>query len=607
MKCIKIILVVALFYHGQLFLVNPLWAQNAKPNVILVITDDQGYGDIAAHGNKQIKTPHLDAFYKESFHLTDFHVSPTCAPTRAALMTGRDANSTGVWHTVGGWSLLREEEKTMADMFSEAGYITGAFGKWHLGDNYPYRPEDRGFDEVVRHGGGGVQQTPDYWGNTYFNDTYFHNGKPEKYEGYCTDVFFNEAIGFIEKNHNKPFFCYIAPNAPHGPYNVPTEYYDLYKNLDESVLKDTQKRFYGMITNIDDNFGKLREALERLKVADNTILIFMTDNGTAAGYYNKANSITGFNAGMRGTKGSEYEGGHRVPFFIYWKDGKIDVAKDIDALTAHVDVLPTLASLCGISLPRGAKKLRGQSLVPILKNPEQELDRMLISDSQRLQKPKKWKNSSIMDDKWRLINGKELYNLDRDPGQQKDVSGQHSQRVSSMRSFYESWWEEVSVEFDEEIYFKLGLENENPLTLTAHDTHTLEGGQPWNQIQIRNGADGSGYWSVDIMEAGEYEISLRRYPIESGLRINEQIDGISTKELPGLEFNIPAGKSLKYIKATMRIGKDIQKEVNVSDKDVQAIFKLPLKAGKTKLYASFIDKDGKENTAYYVYVEKIRP
>ena len=402
MKFIKLALVVLVILTSCTSKkeTNSVSEKKSKPNVIIVITDDQGYGDVGALGNTIIKTPNIDDFHKESYHLTDFHVGPTCAPTRSGLMTGRYANSTGVWHTVGGWSLLRENEKTMADMFTEAGYKTGAFGKWHLGDNYRFRPEDRGFQETVMHGGGGVQQTPDYWNNTYFNDTYFHNGNPQKYEGYCTDVFFGEAISFIELNKDKPFFCYIAPNAPHGPYNVPVEYYNLYKDLGEDVLDDTQKRFYGMITNVDDNFGKLRETLKNLNIADNTILIFMTDNGTSSGFhYNKNKQIsTGYNAEMRGTKGSEYEGGHRVPFFIHWKDGNISRTKDFSQITSQLDILPTLAELCGIELPKNHLAIDGQSLVPLFREESTNLNRMLVTDSQRVQNPEKWKNSAVMQD-----------------------------------------------------------------------------------------------------------------------------------------------------------------------------------------------------------------
>lgn len=579
----------------------------SKPNVILIMTDDQGYGDIGAHGNTVIKTPNLDSFYTESYHLTDFHVGPTCAPTRSALMTGRFTNRTGVWHTVGGWSLLREGEKTLADMFAEGGYKTGAFGKWHMGDNYPFRPEDRGFQEVVMHGGGGVQQTPDYWNNDYFDDTYFHNGKPEKYKGYCTDVFFGEATRFIKENKDEPFFCYIAPNAPHGPYNVPLEYYNLYKDLGKDVLTDTQKRFYGMITNIDENFGSLRSTLRELNIADNTILIFMTDNGTSAGYrFNKKNNTTtGFNAEMRGTKGSAYEGGHRVPFFIHWKDGDLSEAKDVNELTAQIDIMPTLAELCGISLPKGHKAIDGKSIVSMLKKPESTDDRMIITDSQRLQVPVKWRNSSVMQNKWRLINGKELYNIAQDKGQKNDVAEKFPERVVSMRAFYEVWWKDVSIDFEEEIYFKVGLDVENPITLTAHDVHADNGQQPWNQLYIRKGSKGSGYWSIDVKKEGDYEVSLRRYPVEADLLINTTVEEITTAQLPGLENNIPAGKNFNYTKASIVIGDQIKEEVKVLETDKSVNFKVHLKAGKTRMNASFFNSKGEENVAYYVYLNRL--
>ena len=239
------------------------------------MTDDQGYGDIAAHGNPWIKTPELDKLHSESVRLTDFHVGTTCTPTRAGLLTGRNCNEVGAWHTVGGRSLLNLEETTLAEVLKENGYKTAMFGKWHLGDNSPYLPNNRGFDETLIHGGGGVGQTPDYWDNDYYDDTYYRNGIPEKFEGYATHIWFNEAISFIKKEKNKPFFCYISTNAPHSPFHVPDKYSELYKNIDGVP----EPNFYGMITNIDENIGRLRKILEKNGLSKNTILIFLTDNG----------------------------------------------------------------------------------------------------------------------------------------------------------------------------------------------------------------------------------------------------------------------------------------------------------------------------------------
>jgi len=196
------------------------WSERKRPNVILVMTDDQGYGDLACLGNSVIKTPNLDRLYAKSIRLTNFHVDPTCTPTRSALMTGHYSSRTGAWSTFMGRSLLRKDEVTMGDVFTAGGYRTGIFGKWHLGDNYPFWPHDRGFGEALIHGGGSIGEAPDYWDNNYFDDTYFNNGKAEKFKGYCTDVWFNEAIKFIEANNDRPFFCYISTNSPHGPLNI---------------------------------------------------------------------------------------------------------------------------------------------------------------------------------------------------------------------------------------------------------------------------------------------------------------------------------------------------------------------------------------------------
>src|SRR5262245_5713972 len=201
------------------------------PNVVVILTDDQGYGDLSCHGNTVLKTPNLDRLHGRSVRLTNFHVDPTCSPTRAALMTGRYSSRTGVWHTIMGRSILRRDEVTLAELFARAGYRTGIFGKWHLGDNFPYRPQDRGFHDCVVHGGGGVGQTPDFWGNRYFDDTYLENGRPRRFAGYCTDVFFDQALAFLDRHKARPFFLYLATNAPHAPYRVPERYRQVYRKL----------------------------------------------------------------------------------------------------------------------------------------------------------------------------------------------------------------------------------------------------------------------------------------------------------------------------------------------------------------------------------------
>jgi len=550
-----------------------------KPNVILVMTDDQGYGDLACLGNKFIKTPTLDRLYKQSVHLRNFHVGPTCAPTRSALMTGRYCNRTGVWHTIGGRSLLRKDEVTLADVFKEGGYRTGIFGKWHLGDNYPFRPEDRGFEEVLVHGGGGVGQTPDYWGNDYFDDTYWHNGVPTKYEGYCTDVWFEGALKFIEKNKKDPFFCYLATNAPHSPYHVAKKYSQMY---DDKVVPGAN--FYGMITNIDENMGRLLEMLKALDLERDTVLIFMTDNGTSGGYRNGK----GYNAGMRGVKGSEYEGGHRVPCFIRWPGGGLKPPADIDHIAAHVDIMPTLIDICGLKTP-AKNKLDGVSLLPLLKDPGKRWpERVLITDSQRVEHPQKWRKCAVMTDRWRLIDGKELYDMSADPGQKNDVAQENAEVAARLRNAYESWWADVSKRFDEYCEIIIGSDKENPARITCHDRHE-EGLVPWNQKGICKGQGGNGFWAIEVERAGRYEISLRRWP--------EELDKPITAA-------IPRSVAIEAVTARLKIADvDMTKPIEPEDKAVT--FNVELKAGKTRMQTWFTKKDGDSLGAYYIYVKRL--
>ncbi|OVE82718.1 hypothetical protein BVY04_00170 [bacterium M21] len=373
-----------------------------KPNVIIVITDDQGYGDLGCHGNPIVKTPNIDSFYQDSVRLTIYHVDPTCSPSRSALLTGRYSNRVWVWHTTQGRSMLRAREKTMADVFSQNGYATGFFGKWHLGDAYPYRPEDRGFSHVVMYGGGAVGQTSDFWANDYFNDTYYVNGKWQKFKGFCTDIWFSEAQKFIQekKKTGKPFFAYITVNAPHGPLRAPRKYLDMYMNHPDLQNKKSCIPFFGMITNIDDNFGMLRDLLKKEGIDKDTILVFTTDNGTAGG--NVAHS-----AGMRGGKGSEYDGGHRVPWLMRWPNSKLSGGKDVDQLTAHLDILPTFIDMLNLQSPQ--IEFDGTTIREIIYGDKGKLhDRTLVVESQWIKDPEKWRKCSVMNDRWRLLNGKKL-------------------------------------------------------------------------------------------------------------------------------------------------------------------------------------------------------
>lgn len=537
-----------------------------KPNVVLIITDDQGYGDIGAHGNDVIKTPNLDDLFRRSVRLTDFHVDPTCSPTRAALMSGRYSTNAGVWHTICGRSIMDRDELTIAEIFKANGYRTGMFGKWHLGDAAPCRPQDQGFEIAVHHGGGGVGQTPDYWGNDYFDDTYWHNGTTQEHKGYCTDVWFEEASKFIDNSDDEPFFVYLSTNAPHGPYLVDEKYSDPY-----SELPNPTDKFLGMIANIDENVGKLVNKLRDNELENNTVFIFMTDNGTAQG-------AKVFNAGMRGKKGSEYDGGHRVPFYIHWPKGDLVGGRDVTQLSAHIDIRPTLVELCGLKEPSGPA-CDGTSLVKALRGDENTLrDRTLFVHSQRILHPKKWRKSSVMTEQWRLINGAELYDIQKDPGQEKDVAAENAAVVEQLRGSYDQWWKSLQPAIKRTVYVQIGSEAEPRTRLTAHDWLT-SGATPWHQNSIRAGAPRSGPWAVEVASEGKYEIVVSRWP----------------------EFT---NRSMEASSVRLTI-QGQEKTVSLDSEDSSARFELELKKGKTMLQTHLQSSDGKKRGAYYAYVKKI--
>ena len=568
-----------------------------RPNIVFVITDDQGYGDLGCHGNPIIQTPHIDRLHAESLRFTNYHVGPTCAPTRAGLMTGRYCNCTGVWHTIGGRSLLRADETTIADFFRAAGYRTGMFGKWHLGDNYPFHPHNRGFEEALYHGGGGVHQTPDYWCNSYFNDTYFRNGAPEKFRGYCTDIWFDEAQKFIERCADQPFFCYIATNAPHSPFNVPDPYRELY---DADDIPEPRKRFYGMISNIDENIGRLRTFLDQRGLSDNTLFIFMTDNGTAAGCRLDKNGFVqeGYNAGMRGVKGSEYDGGHRTPFFLHWSKGGYTEGRDIDTLTANIDFLPTLCDLCDVPLSDEAKsRLNGISLKPLMEGAATWPERVIVTDSQRVEYPVKWRKSATMTDRWRLINGGELYDIKTDLEQRDNIAHQHPDIVRELRAQYETWWDLVSERFDEDVPIPIATEHEPVSVITNHDWHNETSECAWHQGMIRKGMICNGRWTIEVPSEGDYTFELRRWPREENRPI--------VADIPGILTLYSGGNALPVTSARIRVD-DQHQEAAIAPTDHGVAFTFHLTPGEKHLETELTNGDLSLG-AYYVYVQKATP
>ena len=575
-------------------------ANAQRPNIVFVLTDDQGAGELGCYGNPVIQTPNIDGFYDESVHLTDYHVGPTCAPTRAGLMTGHYHNSTGVWHTIGGRSLLRKDEWCLATALSENGYTTGIFGKWHLGDAYPYRPQDRGFQQTAVHGGGGVAQTPDYWGNNYNDDTYCVNGTWTPFEGYCTDIWFDQALAFIEENRERPFFCYVSTNAPHSPFIVDEAYSDPY--VDQVETRD-RANFYGMITKIDENFGVLMQKLDEWGLSDNTILIFMTDNGTAAGATLDVDQfvVGGYNAGMRGIKGSPYDGGHRVPFFARWPAGGIGGERDVTALTANVDIMPTLLDLCGIA--PGEHTFDGTSLAPLLRDDQVAWpDRVMVTDSQRIATPIKWRQSATMTRRWRLINGKELYDILVDPEQRHDLAVECPEVVAQLREGYEAWWDKVSQQFESTIPITVGRAAGETVLLTTHDWRNDPVVCAWNQSSIRAGLVCNGHWEVDVAQSGRYRFELRRWPREEALAIAAGIAGPLKPFTSAIKDGWGGGLAMPLTAARIRVGGQVL-HAPIAVEAEAAVFELDLVAGETRLQTTLCSDEGTEVGAYYVYVE----
>jgi arylsulfatase A-like enzyme len=455
-------------------------AQRRRPNILLIITDDQGYGDLSCHGNPHLKTPNIDRIAADGVQFTQFHVSPVCAPTRASLLTGRYNYRTGVVDTYLGRAMMHSDEVTLPEMLREAGYRTGIFGKWHLGDNYPLRAIDQGFEEALVHTGGGITQPSDPPGNTYFDPVLFHNGKSEKHKGYCTDIFANAAIQFIQTNRSRPFFAYLATNAPHTPLQIAESYVEPYRR---KGLDATTAAVYGMVQNVDENVGRVLEALRSNGIDRDTIVIFMTDNGPQQMRYN---------AGMRGLKGSVYEGGIRVPLFVRWP-GRFEGGKRVDGVCAHIDITPTLLDVCGV---RTRSRMDGVSLANLTWP-----DRNLFFQWHRGEVPVPHRNAAVRAGRWKLVNGRELYDLENDPAEARDLSSQHSDRVTKLVIAYEEWFRDVSARRGyAPPRIVVGSRHENPTVLTRQDWRGPRAG--WDK-------DSLGHWEVEVQREGRYRITLR--------------------------------------------------------------------------------------------------
>ncbi len=511
---------IAVVFCLQLFSGLSFTKEKSQPNVIIIMTDDQGYGDLGSTGNPHVKTPVIDQFAKESIKFNKFYVSPVCAPTRSSLMTGRYSLRTGIRDTYNGGATMAANELTIAEMLKQADYNTGVFGKWHLGDNYPSRPIDQGFDESVIHLSGGMGQVGDittYYkrDSSYFNPILWHNGEQEDYEGYCSDIFTNQALDFIEKNQQSSFFCYLSFNAPHTPLQVPDKYYQLYKDIDPASGfenddrpfvkmsekdKEDARKVYAMVTNIDDNIGKLLQKLDELNIADNTLVIFMTDNGPQQ---------TRYVAGMRGKKGSVFRGGVRVPFYFKYP-ALFKNNNTIEITAAHIDILPTISQLCNIQLPND-RIIDGKSLLPLIeeKNVEWANRPLFFYWSRRY--PELYNNIALQKGSYKLVGNADynapieefnLFNIDEDPYEQTNLVLENEAIANDLKSELDRFYKELinSENLINQPRIIVGSQYENPVILNRNDADGQRG--IWAQEEI------FGKWKISIYE-GHYNIRFK--------------------------------------------------------------------------------------------------
>lgn len=535
-------------------------AQNKKhPNVILIITDDQGYGDLGITGNSIVKTPVIDRFAKQSIQFSNFHVSPVCAPTRSSLMTGRYSLRTGIRDTYNGGATMASTEITIAEILKGAGYATGLFGKWHLGDNFPSRPMDQGFDETLMHLSGGMGQVGDvttYFqkDSSYFNPVLWKNGKQESYKGYCSDIFAANAIKFIEKNKGNPFFCYLSFNAPHTPLQVPDKYYQLYKNIDPSVEfdknnpmrlkmsekdKEDARKVYGMVSNIDDNIGKLLQKITDLGIEEETIVLFMTDNGPQQ---------LRFTAGLRDKKGSVYNGGTRVPFFFKYpaltKERKV-----IETMAAHFDVLPTLSELCHVDLPTD-RKIDGKSLLPLIEGKNTGWSERALFSYWTRKYPELYNSMAIQKSGYKLVGQTnynasieefELYNLKNDFQELNNIVKTNKEIAWKLKNELDVIYQELilSENLIKQPVTTIGSKMENPLILNRNDADGSRG--LWDQELI------FGKWNVTILK-GRYNFKFKFIKsiiaggtmfLETNTIINQMKNDINTDIIEMKNISLP--------------------------------------------------------------------
>jgi arylsulfatase A-like enzyme len=469
------------------------------PHVVLITVDGLGWGDLSASGNAQVPTPRMDRLLSESAVFRDFHTSPLDAPTRAALLTGLEPARAGVWGTHSGRNRLRPGLPTIASLLKNAGYATGLFGTWALGDTAPCRPQDHGYDFVLTHPGSLPGNAADFFSNDGSDDLWLLNGEPTSRSGSWSDAIFGAAATFLEKAASQPVFCHLSPSLPAG---MPAQKMESFRDRPDvpSPLRAA------WIAELDSRIGDLLDHLEMAGLSAKTIVILTSTSGM-----HDPGGKPAFNAGRRGHRGSPLEGGHCVPLVIRWSAG--GPPANISAPAAHYDLLPTLAALTGVSLPADCKP-DGISLAPVLENSAAApapAGRILITDAQEVPVPVPWRRQCVMSGPWRLINGRELYDLRSDPGQRKNIANTNAETVQRLRASAESWWQNLSTDKLECIRTTIGGV-QDPVLLTPHDW-MARGGSAVSRQDVMAGTPANGQWLLHVASEGHYDILLRRWPL----------------------------------------------------------------------------------------------
>lgn len=596
----------ALVFLVAALLISQVAVAAPRPNVVLIMIDDMGHGDLSCHGSPFIKTINIDQLHRSSARLTNFHVAPMCSPTRGQLMTGIDAMRNGSTIVASSRMMVRPDAPMLPAHLAAAGYATGIFGKWHLGENYPHRPEDRGFQHALWFPLQEIGSFSDYWCNDYFDPVLrLSRGRTEKFNGYCTDIFFDEAIRWMtqQKEAKKPFFCYLPLNVVHGPQWADP---GLRRAICERFpnLSPGQIGYLAMLANADANVGKLDAFLRDHGLSDNTIFVFLSDNGGYA-------LIGHYNAGMRDGKSRLAEGGHRVPCFIRWPAGRIGLpgaGRDVEGLTQVQDLAPTLLDLCGVS-PLKGPSMDGINLAPALRGDASVPDRTLIV---QYGPPRPFEMTCVMQGPWRLLTDRkgsaagkpELYNLADDPRQTRNRVERHPEQAKRMRAAYDAWWSGVEPETRRRATIVVGHPAQDTTMLNAAEWRENALG---SVDRLRAGARRRGVWDLEVSRAGAYEIALRRWPAESKLPIRSAAPAWTPRDTATPDHRgYPAGVALPINAARLRVGQKTESRT-VADQDQAAVFQLELAQGKTELEALFLGEESKPICgAFFVSVRRIK-